>query len=109
MKIGLFEGRHEMPVGGYFFATHETDRYGYHQSLYNEAVRRGRNMGEQFSHVDFYITGLTVAAIGCLDGMRQSRVNMSVTLMNYDSKLGEYVPVKIVSVLADESSLWYGA
>jgi hypothetical protein len=107
MKLGLFAGRHEMPVDGYAFGAEETALYGYHQDLYNEAVNRGRWTGEEHSQVDFYITGLTIAAIGVLDGLRQS--GCRVTLMNYDSGRHEYVPVEIVPVIADAASLWYGA
>lgn len=106
MNIGLFDGRHDLPVDMYVFQADETDLYGYHQELYNEAVQRGRNWsgGEP---IKFFFTGLTLAAMGFVDGLRMKESPPLVKLMSYDRDLGEYLEVELVAATANPLDLWY--
>jgi hypothetical protein len=90
-NLGLFEGRHEMPVDGYIFASEETSVFGFHQKLYDEARRRGKALAEEYGSFNFYATGLTVAALGVIDGAHDAGITLGV--MNYDKESDSYMPI----------------
>jgi len=93
LAIGLFEGRHEMPVDSYVFSSGETDEHGFHNRLYKEAWNRGVALVEEGAAFKFFCTGLTIAAIGFLDGCRSCGYRPDI--MNFDAQTKEYVCVKL--------------
>ena len=96
VKLGLFAGRHEMPVDGYVFSADETTQFGYHEDLYLEAFERGVSVGRKATtegkFVKFFLTGLTVAAIGVVDGLRRS--GAAFCMQNYDASTKTYVSIQ---------------
>lgn len=74
MKLGLIEGRHEMPVDGYILPACVTDEVGFHQGLFIRAKNTflGVYSGQS---ITVYITGLTNAALGVMSAIEIIRSN----------------------------------
>ena len=92
-RVGLVEGRHQMPVEEYLLPEDVASQVGYDVGLYGMAARSAMKLAEELETpvVHLYLTGLTVAAIGAADGFR--RVGLSVVLFSYDREIGEYIPI----------------
>ena len=89
MRIGLIEGRHEMPVERYLLPANVADLVGFHGGLYEAAYNAGLETNP--GPVTLYITGLTVAAIGAVDGLRDA--GCEITLANFDRESGDYIEI----------------
>lgn len=97
-KIGLCEGRHDIPdVADYFFGEIPVDKvtdfrwmeetaFGKLEGLYESG-----ELGD--SAIDIYVTGLTPALIAALNACR--RANTNPALYHYDRATGSYIPQTI--------------
>ena len=105
MKVGLCEGRHEMPVSEYIFPSevNPIDLDGMHSTIdrfFTTHIEWGmhlRGLGTtdelvytSNDSVDLYVSGLTVAVA---EVIRYCHVNyIALTLYHYDRETGEYYP-----------------
>ena len=94
VHIGLIEGRHEMPVDGYLLAANVTESAGFHEGVYRGAKDAAAKLVSETGNFDLYLTGLTVAAIGAVEGMRQAGVAQPV-VCNYDAVKKEFVRIDL--------------
>lgn len=93
-KLGLIEGRHEMPIDGYLLPADTSDLYGFHGGTYKaafDAVQKYEFVLPWQGFVMLYATGLTSAVIGALDGFRWRKTD--VVIMSYDRETNDYVPI----------------
>lgn len=89
MRIGLIEGRHQMPVEGYLLPANAADLYGYHGILYSAAFNAAIELP---GYVELVLTGLTIAAIGAADGLRAR--GEPFALVNYDRESNSYIVIQ---------------
>lgn len=92
IRVGLIEGRHPMPVDCYLLPSFMTEERGFHQDAYNCALEAALDFVAENGSFVLYLTGLTVAALGAVDGMRKAGIKMPVC-MNYDKATDSYVKV----------------
>ena len=96
MKLGLIKGRHEIPQveGRYIFVEdlNPTDVKEAEGKAYS--VLAGIRTVYPDSHIDLYVTGLTMALIAVLNASK--RHGMSVTLHHFDRETGEYFPQEVL-------------
>lgn len=89
-RFGLIEGRHEMPVDGYLLPANITESVGFHEGVYKAAKEAAKNQAMNGGDFTLYPTGLTVAAIGAVDGMREAGIT-NPTVRNFDNQSKQYV------------------
>lgn len=94
VRLGLIEGRHEMPVDGYLLAANVTESAGFHEGVYRAAKDAAAKSVSETGGFDLYLTGLTVAAIGAVEGMRQAGVAQPV-VRNYDASTKGFVRIDL--------------
>jgi len=94
VHLGLIEGRHEMPVDGYLLKPDFTSQAGYHEGAYAAAKTAAAERVKDAGNFELYLTGLTVAAIGAVDGMRQSGIEHPV-VRNFDAATKEFVRIQL--------------
>lgn len=91
-KIGLCQGRHEIPeVTEYFFGQtlDPTDING----MYNEAFEKIETQMQDVDVIHLYVTGLTVALVAVINATRT--VDMPLILYHFDRETGEYYPQQV--------------
>lgn len=88
MKVQLCESRHVVlgDIDGYIFPNTIEDVTNV-MELEEIALNSITKLGET-SHLDIYVTGLTVALIATLNVAR--KCNIDVTLLHYDRENGKY-------------------
>lgn len=86
MKIGLCEGRHQMPkdVFNYVFPR-EIDMFDmrYMRECIEKKIKKTEYM------VELYVTGLTVAVVEVIKYCNE--FNIPLTLMHFNNRTGKYV------------------
>ncbi len=99
IKLGLFAGRHEMPVNGYIFSSDMNIEFTeegfevlnsvayYVLEIYQNSFR-GCNI-----HVDLYVTGLSAALAAVIKACND--LELSLTLWHYNKDNNTYVPQEI--------------
>lgn len=96
MKLGLIKGRHEIPQveGRYIFIEdlNPTDVKEAEGKAYS--VFAGIKAVYPDSHIDLYVTGLTMALIAVLNAARKH--GMTVTLYHFDRETGQYFPQEVL-------------
>lgn len=114
IKIGVCEGRHNMPVDGYIFKKIEdpTDVEGlqeiaeeFFQKLWEELPHKECYYPDEWGNdhisikidgkVEIYATGLTVAVIEAIKAALYYYNYYDIVIMHYDSVKGNYYPQKM--------------
>lgn len=114
IKIGVCEGRHNMPVDGYIFKKIEdpTDVEGlqeiaeeFFQKLWEELPHQecsywDENGNDHFipkidAKVEIFATGLTVAVIEAVKAALYYCSPWDTIMMHYDASTGNYFPQKL--------------
>ena len=93
-RIGLIAGRHEMPVDGYLLPQNLTDLFGFHDGAYKAAKDAAISFVKSNGGFELYLTGLTIVAIGAVEGMREAGIKNPVVL-NFDAASKEFVKIKL--------------
>ena len=91
VKLGLCQGRHEIPgVEGYIFPAEldPADVYSIGR-IADNALFDQCNLAKG-DHIDLYVTGLTVALIEAIKACMWEGI--SITLWHFDRNTGEYFP-----------------
>ena len=112
--VGLIKGRHEMPVSEYIFEGAIQNVHDYRairevvELFLVEKVGITRTFGAGINQADYtdyeifqgkknlvvYVTGLTPVTVELVGAC--FRNGISLTLMNYDSSTGEYIPQEVI-------------
>lgn len=114
IRIGVCEGRHDMPVDGYIFKKIEdpTDvgklqeiAEEYFAKLFAELPHKTCYYPDEWGNdhcsikidgkVEIYATGLTVAVIAAIKAALYYYTYYDVAIMHYDSVKGNYYPQKM--------------
>lgn len=95
--LGLIEGRHPMPVDGYLLPADMSDEHGFHQGAYDIARRAAYEIVVEHGYFVLYLTGLTVSALGAVDGMREAGISAPVCY-NFDRGSGQYERIELATV-----------
>jgi hypothetical protein len=88
MKLGLCQGRHEMPVDDYIFEHTIKNPFDFKEL---EDIVHNKLM--KVEKLDLYISGLTPILIVVVNYCITNAIDL--TLFHYDIKSGEYMPQKI--------------
>jgi hypothetical protein len=81
-----------MPVDCYLLPLSATETYGFDIGLY-AAASRAATKYDDMGFVHLYLTGLTIAALGAVDGFR--KVKVKLILFTWDREEQIYVPITI--------------
>ncbi len=93
-RMGLIAGRHEMPVDGYLLPSNLTDLFGFHDGAYKAAKDATESFIQRNGSFELYLTGLTVAAIGAVEGTRKSGIKNPIS-WNFDATSKEFVKIRL--------------
>lgn len=96
MKLGLIKGRHEIPqVEGRYIFIEDLDPADVAEAEGKAySVLAGIKAVYPDSHIDLYVTGLTMALIAVLNAAKRHR--MSVTLHHFNRETGGYFPQEVL-------------
>lgn len=83
-----------MPVDGYLLFDDATETYGYHQNLYIAAKKAAIKQVQNHGDFVLYLTGITIAGIGAVDGMRAAGI-LHPVVCNYDKAFEKYVQIAL--------------
>ncbi|MFW5438945.1 hypothetical protein, partial [Paenibacillus apiarius] len=71
MKVGLIKGRHPLPVGKYLLESAEFE------TAYTSAFEAMNELAKSHNgDIDLYLTGLTRAALGAIEGWREANTRI---------------------------------
>ena len=99
-KMGLIEGRHDMPVSDYIFKDGDFDvfDFGWMKNRVHEALFDTKSL-------DLYVTGLTVALVEVINYCVYNDIDL--TLYHYNKETGEYVSQEVT--IFNKDSYFRGA
>ena len=88
-KIGLCEGRHQMPVEEYIFPQVVENPFDFHglEKIVHEKLK-------DVKELDLYVSGLTPVLVTVINYCVYNAI--SLTLYHYDINSGKYVPQKLI-------------
>lgn len=91
IKIGLVQGRHDMPVDRYLLLANIAEQVGYHVGVFLAAQKAAReiNVAEE-EVIVLFVTGLTNAALGAMLGFVEAGRNIIIASFDNASKDYEY-------------------
>ena len=95
VRVGLIEGRHPMPVDCWLLPANMSESAGFHQGAYSVAYHAAKEYVAKYGYFELYLTGLTVAALGAVDGMRMAGIAAPVC-WNYDKATDSFAKVELV-------------
>ena len=94
IRVGLIEGRHTMPVDCWLLPANISDIVGFHKGVYEAAYEAAKALVAEIGYYELYLTGLTVAALGAVDGMRAAGIPSPVC-WNYDKASDNYELISV--------------
>jgi hypothetical protein len=100
VRVGLIEGRHPMPVDAWLLPANMSDSAGFHQGAYIAAREAAIEQVAKYGYFELYLTGLTVAALGAVDGMRMAGIAAPVC-WNYDKASNSFIKVELATMVCE--------
>ena len=97
INVGLFKGRHELPVNNYIFAGEISPvDFKRMDEVAMCWVMQYTNPGDVLF---LYVTGLTAATVAVIKACK--RLGLGLVLMHYDRTSGRYVPQDVFTPEGD--------